>query len=193
MNVFECIETRRSTRKFSDTPVEKEKIEKIVEAGRFAPCGGNNQTTHFIVVTNKEVMEKMAVIAKEEFAKMKTFDGMYKSLVNSINASKKGNYVFHYNAPLFIILANKIGYGNAMADCCCSVENIMLEANELDLGSCYINQIHWLDENERMREYLYSIGLKEDETVCCCVSIGYSPVLNRNKAKRTGNPVTYVE
>jgi len=193
MNVFECIETRRSTRRFLDTPVEKEKIEKIVEAGRFAPCGGNNQTTHFIVVTNKDVMAELAVIAKEEFAKMETYEGMYKSLANSINSSKKGNYVFHYNAPLFIIIANKKDYGNAMADSCCSIENMLLEANELDLGSCYINQLHWLDENERMREYLYTIGLKEDETVCCCVSIGYAYSLNRNKANRTGNPVTYVE
>ena len=51
MDIFECIKSRRSIRKFLKKPVEIEKIEKIVEAGRFAPSGGNNQTCHFIIIT----------------------------------------------------------------------------------------------------------------------------------------------
>ena len=47
---------------------------------------------------------------------------MYVSLRNSINASKTANYVFHYNAPVFIVVANKKEYGNAMTDSVCALD-----------------------------------------------------------------------
>lgn len=42
MDVYEAIKTRRSTRKFKKEPVARDALEKIVEAGRLAPCGGNS-------------------------------------------------------------------------------------------------------------------------------------------------------
>ena len=50
MDMFEIIKTRRSTRSFKEIEVEKEKIDKIIEAARYAPSGGNNQSSHFIVI-----------------------------------------------------------------------------------------------------------------------------------------------
>ncbi len=46
------------------------------------------------------------------------------------NAAKKGAYVFHYGAPVFIVTANKKSYGNAMADSACALEN-MIKAQTL--------------------------------------------------------------
>ncbi|OWV23571.1 hypothetical protein B7982_03785 [Fibrobacter sp. UWB2] len=45
MNTLEAIKTRRSTRKFKAQPVELEKLQTVVEAGRFGPTGGNAQTS----------------------------------------------------------------------------------------------------------------------------------------------------
>lgn len=178
-------------------PVAREALEKVLEAGRRAACGGNNQTTHFIVIQNRQILDELAVIVREEFSKMQIEEGMYGGLKNSINASKRGKYVFHYGAPVLIVTANKIGYGNNMADCSCAVENMMVEANELDLGSCWINQLHWLDGNQRVREYLLGLGMAEDETVCASVIVGYpdtkDSLPNRKERKITGNPVTYVD
>ena len=42
---------------------------------------------------------------------------------------------------------------------------MMLEANELDLGSCYINQLKWLNEDQEILSYLQSLGMKEDERI----------------------------
>ena len=136
---------------------------------------------------------KLKNLVQEEFSKMEIVDGMYQSIINSINNAKKGNYVFHYNAPLFIIVANKKGYGNAMADCSCALENMMLEANELELGSCWINQLRWLDENPRINEYLKTLGLLDNEIVCGSLSVGYVEKLNRTITKRTGNVVTFIK
>ena len=194
MDALEVIFTRRSTRKMKSELPPKEIIEKIIEAGRYAPSGSNSQTTHLIVITKKEILDELAGIVQDAFASMEIGPDAYVSLRNSVNASKKGNYVFHYGAPVLIVTANKKGYGNAMADSACALENMMIAANALDLGSCWINQLHWLDENVKVRSYMQNLGLAQDETITGGLILGYGhdgqPV--RSELKRTGNPVTWV-
>lgn len=194
--MLDFIKSRRSTRKFKNEMVPEELVEKVVEAGRYAPSGGNSQSTHFIVIENKEVLDKLAELAKTEFAKMEITADTYKSLVHSINASKNGNYIFHYNCPVLIVTANKKNYGNNIADCACALENMMLMANSLDLGSVWINQLKWLNENPVLLAAMREIGLADDERVYGALAIGYADsedgLPNRKPLDRTGNEVTYV-
>ncbi|MBR1627831.1 MAG: nitroreductase [Lachnospiraceae bacterium] len=193
MEAILAIISRRSTRKYTGSVPEKSLIEKVINAGRHAPSGGNSQTTHFIVFTDKEMLKDLSDIVCAEFAKMEIIEGMYSSLKASIIASKKGGYMFHYNAPVFIVVANKKGYGNAMADSACALENMMIAANALDLGSCWINQLHWLDENEVVRGFMLEQGLKDDETITGGLILGYPDgELNREPLERKGNPITWV-
>ncbi|MBR6090526.1 MAG: nitroreductase family protein [Anaerolineaceae bacterium] len=194
MEALEAIMTRRSTRKYAPAVPENELIEKVLEAGRYAPSGGNSQTTHFLVITKPEILSELAWIVQTAFAKMEITDNTYASLKHSVNASRQGGYIFHYNAPVLIVTANKKGYGNAMADSSCALENMMIAANALNLGSCWINQLHWLDEDEAVREYLYGLGLAEDETVTGALALGYAAegLPNRTPLPRTGNPVTRI-
>ena len=170
-------------------------IEKVIEAGRAAPSGHNHQTTHLIVITDPVVLAELAGLVKEAFAAMDAAEDAYVSLRNSINAAKRDGYVFHYNAPVLIVAANRTGYGNAMADSACALENMMIAANELDLGSCWINQLHWLTDEPAVRGYMEKLGLGEDETVTGALILGYPEggLPNRSPQKITGNPVTWVE
>lgn len=194
MNMLEIIKSRRSTRSFIEKEVEQEKLEQIIEAARYAPSGGNNQSNHFIVVKNGQFLEELAKMVQTEFSKMEVKDDMYKSLKSSILQSKKGNYVFHYNAPVLVVVCNKKGYSNALADSACAIENMLVMANALDLGSCYINQLTWLSEHEVIRNIL---SLSEDEMVCGAVAIGYSNtengLPNRTPLERVGNKVSVIE
>lgn len=194
--MLDIIKTRRSTRKYQDKPVSEELLNKIIEAGRYAPSGGNSQSTHFIVVRDPRVLDKLAQLVQQEFAKMEVTPGMYKSMVSSITQSQKGGYVFHHNPPVFIITANQKDYGNNIADCSCALENMMIMANALDLGSCWINQLKWLNENPVILEYMRELGLKEGELVYGAMSLGYADsetgLPNRNPLPRRGNEVTYV-
>lgn len=195
-DMLDLIKTRRSTRKFQARPVAQELIDRIVEAGRYAPSGGNNQTTHFFVIQNPTVLSELASLVKAEFAKMEVTPGMYPSMAHSIRASKGKEYVFHYNAPVLIVTANKKNYGNNIADCSCALENMMLAANALDLGSCWINQLKWLNESEPLLALFRSFGMAEDERVWGAVSIGYADSADgmppRNPLERKGNPVTVI-
>ncbi len=195
MEAIEAILTRRSTRRFSPELPEKDIILRVLDAGRHAPSGSNSQTTHLIVITDRTVLTELASLVQEAFAGMELDEDMYAPMKKAIRGSREGNYVFHYNAPVMIVTANRRDYGNAMADSACVLENMMIAANALDLGSCWINQLHWLDENEKVRTFLTRLGLGEEETVTGGLAVGYAasggPL--RTPRKITGNPVTWIE
>lgn len=195
MDALEAIMTRRSTRRMKPDLPPRELIERVIEAGRAAPSGSNSQTTHFIVITKPSTLKDLAELVQSEFAKMEIAPDTYVSLRNSINASRTGNYVFYYNAPVLIVTANKKDYGNAMADSACALENMMIAANALNLGTCWINQLHWLTDHRAVQAYMQNLGLKDDETITGGLILGYGfdglPV--RTELKRTGNPVTWIE
>lgn len=192
--VLENIRRRRSVRRFLPEPLPQEALTAVIEAGRQAPCGGNNRTTHFMVIQNQEVLEELRRLAVQEFAKMEVTEDTYRSLKNAILSSKKGTYVYDYRPPVLVVVANRAGYRNAMADCSCALENMMLAAFSLDVGSCWINQLHWLDDNPAVRAALESWGLGADETVCGALALGYPAegAVPKTEGDRGGNPVTYV-
>ena len=197
MDAMEAILTRRSTRNYRPDPVAQEKLDRILDAARQAPSGGNNQTCHFIVIRSPRVLGKLVAMTEAAFAKMEIAEDTYASLKHAIAASKKGGYVFCYNAPVLIVAANRRDYGNNMADCACAIENMMVAANALDLGSCWINQLRWLNEEPSLVEYLQSLGMKENERVYGAVIVGTpatdSGLPNRNLMAQKGNEVTYVD
>ena len=134
MEALEAIFTRRSTRSFRPDPVEQEKLDLILTAGRQAPSGGNNQTNHFLVIRNREVLNALIRMTETAFSLMEADENTYASLRHSIAASKKGGYVFCYDAPVLIVVANRRDYGNNMSDCACAIENMMVAAQRARPG-----------------------------------------------------------
>ena len=190
--VIDTIIRRRSVRSFLEQQIDDSDLEIIIQAGRFAPSGGNHQYTTFLAVQNAKILSELSEIAEEEFSKMEISDSMYQSLKNSILRSKKGGYVFHYHAPTLMILANKKGYDNAMADCAAAMENMMIAAASLGIGSCWINQLKWLSQNAVMEKYLQGLGIGNDEAVMGAVALGFAAQEHISAPKRTGNPVIYI-
>lgn len=197
MDVFSCIATRHSTRKFKEEPVPQEVLDKVIEAGRQAPSGKHKNQSRFIVIRKKEVLQELIALVQQEFAKMEVTLENDDNFGGAIRAAKKGGYVFMYNAPVLIVVANKRDYGNKYADVSCAMQNMMLAANALDLGSCWINQLRWLQDNPVLRGYLQKLGMAEDEEVCASLSIGYPDTPDGLPGRRvmpvTGNPVVYID
>lgn len=83
-----------------------------------------------------------------------------------------------------------------MADCVCAIENMMIAANDFGLGSCYINQLHWLTDNTRIIKYMMNLGLQINETICASMVVGYPDTKdglpNRKERIITGNSVDYI-
>ena len=142
MEIIEALRIRRSVRSFLDKPVEREKILTCIEAARLAPSAENVQPWRFIVIDNPHL--------KEEFGKT-AFSGIY---YPSRFAAK---------APLLIVvlakkdlLANMIGkqiQGTSwyLIDVGIAGEHIVLQAQELGLGTCWIG---WFNA-KKVRTFLH--------------------------------------
>ena len=187
MNTLECIKTRHSTRKFKADQLSRELIDQVLDAGRRAPSGGNTQLTHFMVITNQDVLNELVTLVQEEYGKMPITENTLPYMVNIIKMSAEGKFVFNYGAPVLIILASKPSY---------AMQNMMLACNELELGSCWVNQIRHLQDNERIQAKMRELGLGEDEKVYASLAIGYPDLpngLNRREIEPKGYKVTYVD
>lgn len=195
-DTLNIIATRHSTRKFKPEMVADDLLEKVIEAGRRAPSGKGKNQNHFLVIRDQDVLAKLVKLVQEEFAKMEITPENEANIGGAIKLAKKGKYVFKYNAPILIVVANQKNYGNNMADAACALENMLLAANALDLGACWINQLRWLQDNSVLLAYLQELGLKAGERVYGSVSLGYADMPdglpNRNITAIKGNEVTYV-
>ncbi|MCD8341569.1 MAG: nitroreductase [Clostridiales bacterium] len=189
--MLETIMSRRSVRKYNFDVVPEEQLMDILEAGRWAPTGGNCQTVHFMVITDEKVRSELRARVQSAFARMELTDDLYASIKNSIRASRLGTYAFDYKAPILVVVSNRRGYPNAMADSACALQNMMLEATSLGIGTCWINQLHWLDEHPMIREYLDPLGLGADETICGALAIGCCDGAQAAKP-RTGMKVDFI-
>ena len=74
---------------------------------------------------------------------------------------------------------------------------MMIAANSLDLGSCWINQLKWLNEDEGLLELFREHGLEQDERIYGALAVGYPDTEDglpvRTALPRTGNKVEYIK
>jgi nitroreductase len=170
--VLNCILTRRSTRNYQERQIEPLQLDTILNAAIWAPSGGNNQTWLFTAIQNREILNQLNELVKQGFQHWIPDDD-YPGKLGAKAASEKPGYNFYYNAPTLIIASNRPGYENAMADCALALENIFLAAHSLGLGSCYINQLHWLRNDPDVRDFLFELGIPREHTICSAAAIGY--------------------
>lgn len=172
-NTLETIKKRRSHRSFKSDPVREDDLKLILEAGQDAPTGGNSKPVHFLVIRNREVLEKLVTLVEQEFLRLAGREDLYKNVQNAVKLAQRGNYRFFYDAPVLIVVANERGNLNGFADASCAMQNMMLEATELGLANCWINQLRWLDESLVIHEYLEQFGLEKNEVVRASLALGY--------------------
>lgn len=171
-DVFTLIHSRRSTRSFLDKPVPRPDLDKLLDAAVWAPSGGNNQSWLFTAIQNAELLLRLNELVKQGFQTWVPDDD-YPGKLGAKAASQKEGYNFCYHAPVLIIASNKPNYENAMADCSLALENIFLGAESLGLGSCYINQLHWLRNDPGTRNFLAELGIPKEHTICNAAALGY--------------------
>jgi nitroreductase len=162
--VIKTIKKRRSIREFEDKPIEKEKIDQIIDAGLWAPSARNLQPWRFIIVTNKELIKEMAKVVQEKVIS----DPRY-SFVKQ-RAETKEDAIF-YSAPLVIfILGDKKNHWSTI-DCSLAAENMILAAHSLGIGSCPIGMARYLEDE---KDVIEKLGFPENYKLVLTLAFGYA-------------------
>ena len=189
MSILDVLQRRRSCRSYKADNVSSEAMMQILEAGNYAPSGGNTKQTKIFSFENPKLIASLEHLVEQAFSQMEIKENMYKSMKNSIVLSKKGHYHFAYQAPVLILCANKKCYPNSMADSAVILENMMIAATALELGTCYVNQVHWLTSHPCIREFLKPFGLEEDEDVFGGIVLGHPKNMPQKQPKRKQNQI----
>lgn len=171
--IIENIITRRSIRKYKDTPVEREKIEQIIKCGEYAPSGMGQQPWKFLVVEDKEVMEWLRKENKIAlgFGPDKEVDPFY-------------------GAPVVIVVLADNTCSTYREDGSLALENMMLAAHSLGLGSCWIHRAWQTFETEEGKALLKKLGIGENYSGVGNMILGY-PDCELPVAKPRKTDMTY--
>lgn len=151
--VINNIITRRSVKNYKPTAVDDRLIEQILEAGTYAPTGRNAQAPIIIAVTNRELRDKLSRMNAEVLGT--TSDPFY-------------------GAPVVLIVLAKKSVNTHVYDGSIVMQNLMLAAHSLGLGSCWIHRAKEEFESAEGKAILQSLGINEEyEGIGHCV-IGYA-------------------
>jgi nitroreductase len=164
LDVLELLKNRRSIRKYSETPVEQEKIEKCLEAARWAPSASNKQPWEFIIVKQKATREELANL--HPYAK------------------------FVSESPLiFIPLTNPVIHPKYhQSDTALATLRFMLMAYSLDLGTCWAGVIGTTFELNIKK----LLNIPEHLNVLALVAVGY-PAQERESTRKTLESLVHYE
>lgn len=169
MDFHELARTRQSDRKYADTPVPREVIERILETTRIAPSATNSQPWRFVVVDEPDIKNQVA-------------DALTTPLVKNMNQ-------FAREAPVLIVVVEESAnatarIGNllkqrhfAHMDLGIAASYITLAATEEGLGSCIMG---WLDE----RKIRKTLGIPRRRTIALVIALGYSTEEKKSKKRK---------
>lgn len=156
--VVKTIMERRSIRKYKPQPVEREKMQTIVECGVNAPNAMNRQPWEIRVVDNPDFINGVTELYKKEQPKAAE-DPNFKNMFR--------------NAPTVVFVGRDVQSGSAEFDCGLLSENMMLAAQSMGIGSCCLGSPAAFMRSPAAAEYLKQLGFSEGYELLYCIAFGY--------------------
>ncbi len=182
--VLDIIKSRRSNRAFKkDIQIPNEELEKILEAGIWAPSGHNHQPYFFTVIQNKELIKDLNYLSKESG----------KNFTDEIIKKMCENETFNifYDAPTVIIVSYDKEAVTPIEDTSAAVQNILLAAESLGIASCWIGipKKYFFEITAEEKE---KFGIPEGFIPCNVIALGYARAEILNVPKRSKEYVKYM-
>lgn len=168
--VVETIMSRRSIRKYKPQPVEREKMEQIINCGINAPNGMNKQSWEVRVVDNPEFINGITDLYKKENPKAAERPG-FKNMFN--------------NAPTVVFIANDPSYELSQIDCGLLGENMILSAWSMGIGSCCLGGPVRFMKSPAAADYLKRLEFSEAYELLYAIAFGYPDETPAAKPRKT--------
>jgi nitroreductase len=178
------IKNRRSIRVFTAERPSQKDLLAVVEAGLYAPSGKNLQPWHITVITNPGVLERMTDLYKEEF---KSAGGDFAKMLE-----ENPDFKIFYGAPVGIIVSGDEKSEYSAIDCAAAVENMMIAAASLDLGTCWMQTNMVLFEGVKGKELMKLLSIPEGYKPLYTFALGY-PAEKTQAAPRRDDTVHFVK
>lgn len=116
MNLLQIMKNRRSVRAYTGDPIPPEKLEKILQAGQLAPSGRNARPVEFVVVEQRDLLDKLS-----ESRSMGA--GMLKDAACAV-----------------VVIADAEKGDTWVEDCSLAMGYMLLMAEQMDVAACWVHQ-----------------------------------------------------
>jgi len=163
---LKTILSRRSVRSYTSQPIDESTIKTVLEAGAWAPSANNNQSWHFTAVLDRSKIDQLDAVIKS---------GVAQSSNEAIRKFAERKVSYFYDAPALILVscAKDVPFQPQSADSACAMQNMMIAATSLGLGSCWVHAPFMAGVFGEFRASLRGLGVPEDHTVYGSVIVGY--------------------
>lgn len=172
MDFFDLVKYRRSIRKYQNRQIEREDLEKIMEAGLYAPNAGGGQRTMIVAVHNRELCEKIGKLNAAKFDRSK-LAGSYVSKEQPSLIDDPTIKSGFYGAPAVCAVFAPKNFLYSVPDAFCCAENMVLAAAERGLASCIVARGEETFDNETGKEFLRAWNVPDNYIARCFVLLGY--------------------
>ncbi len=172
MDIFELIRCRRSIRKYQPRQIPREALEKVLEAGAYAPNAGGGQRRIIVAIHDRETCEKVGRLNLNGFDRGKLLGGYVSQEQPSIidDPTLKSGF---YGAPTVCAIFGPKNFLYSVPDAFCCAENMVLAATELGLASCIVARGEETFDNKAGKAFLSQWEIPEDFVARCFVLLGY--------------------
>lgn len=184
--VLDVIKSRRSVRAYKEEQIKDEELEMILDGGLWAPSGTNDQSWHFTVIQNKELLDEISEKGKSVLKKSEN------EHVTKLGENEK-LHIF-YNAPTVILVSANQQAITPMEDSSAAVENMLLVAESLSIGTCWVGTAAALfDDSELGPTYREKCGIPENYKVMHAIPVGYKTMEHQNAPARKEHKINHIK
>ena len=192
--VLELIRSRRSKRLFKDTPVERDVLEKVLEAARFAPSQHNEQSTEFVVIQDKRILHEITALTAEGIGKLAGYTRnpigrmmmrralgrrgaayvaeLAPEMEGLVSLFKSGTDWILREAPVLVLFcADSAGGSFAGVNANLALHNAALAAETVGLGCFYAGFV--VTTSERDDRIARLVSLPETHMIYGALAMGY--------------------
>ncbi len=145
---------RRRVKEYKNQQINDEELMQVLEAGMNAPSGGNKQSAIFIVVQNREWIDKLCIL-------------------NAKIAGAPDGWDVFYGAPTVIVVAASTNTPDSIKDGSLAIGNMLNAAYALGLGGRWINRADGMLEDDLGKQLLKEAGYEGDYIGVGNVILGY--------------------
>lgn len=187
MELLDAISGRRSVRKFTDSPVPRETIDKILEVVDYCPNAGNRNSTKIVVITDRAVID---YIGKSHMVVITNFNKGITTLPSEEEIAASGN-AFH-NAQTVVALFGPKNFYFSSADAYIMAQNITLAAFEQNVSTCIVGEVLNSLATEKGKRLQEEMGIPEEIVPQAYITMGYCDGEYPKHPKRHYSDVIYV-
>lgn len=183
-DTLSTIKNRRSARNFKNEQIKDDELGAVLDVGIYAPNAANQQAWHFTVIQNKELLAWLNRETKER-------SRQYEHLQKMANYE---SFNIFYGAPTVILVSGEEKKAMVIeSDCAAATQNMLIAAESIGLGSCWINFVLLAFNSPKAKEHLKKLGVPDGYRPYASVALGYKKIEAINVPPRNLNLINYIK